>query len=178
VRRTRKNPAPGATRRRWPSAISASAAPPPNRRSRRSTRSATKRSSGSAKVAALPRPASTRRRRRRRHVYLWVEDGTPRRRAQPDPGRRTARRAGRCTAQKRQLPAGGHRPGIGALSDPSNLLPIPDVDNDPHLYILTPAISATAAMRSSTRRQPSWAALPTAPARNALHHTTPYPALP
>ena len=27
-------------------------------------------------------------------------------------------------------------PAVGALSDPTDLLPIPDVDNDPHLYIL------------------------------------------
>ncbi|MFN8451346.1 MAG: immune inhibitor A [Anaerolineae bacterium] len=70
-----------------------------------------------------------------RDVYLWIEDGvTP---------------SGNLTQTALQLNAvmftflqhDNYRqpvsaPGIGSLTDQTDLLPIPDVDNDPHLYIL------------------------------------------
>ena len=71
------------------------------------------------------------------NVYLWVEDGLPM--PQGTAMMETAAQFGALFDALRQ--SDNYRqqtvaPDLGAISDPSDLLPIPDVDNDPHLYIL------------------------------------------
>lgn len=71
------------------------------------------------------------------NVYLWVEDGVT-----APTGSAFRQTAAQFSAlidafrQSDNYRARTIAPGLGALSDPSDLLPIPDVDNDPHLYIL------------------------------------------
>lgn len=69
------------------------------------------------------------------NVYLWVEDGVlPRANLA-----QTAQQLSQVTTLFRLRD--NYRPqtllpGVGSVSDPSDLLPVPDVDNDPHLFIL------------------------------------------
>ena len=68
-------------------------------------------------------------------VYIWVEDGIQitgnlQQRAQQLGQLLTAYRQ---SDNYRELTVA---PQLGTINDPSDLLPVPDIDNDPHLYIL------------------------------------------
>lgn len=71
------------------------------------------------------------------NVYLWAEDGL----GSPQ-GEKLAETAAQFGAlfnamrQSDNYRQGTITPDLGVMSDPSDLLPIPDVDNDSHLYVL------------------------------------------
>ncbi len=71
------------------------------------------------------------------NVYIWVEDGIS---YQPQPMRDVAAQLGAIWTGLRSFSLYGQPtilPGFNAqVTDPSSLIPIPDVDNDPHLFIL------------------------------------------
>ncbi len=69
------------------------------------------------------------------NVYLWVEDGVA-------PGDSLAQMAQQLSQivtayrQRNNYQQATRLPGVGSFNDTGDVLPIPDVDNDPHLYIL------------------------------------------
>ncbi len=69
------------------------------------------------------------------NAYLWVEDGVP---AQGNLTQIALQISQIISAYRRRddYRAPINLPGLGAMSDPTDLLPVPDVDNDPHLYVL------------------------------------------
>jgi hypothetical protein len=68
-------------------------------------------------------------------VYLWVEDGIA---TQGNLSQRAGQLSQILTLYRMHdnYREAGIVPGIGEVTDPNDLLAIPDIDNDPHLYIL------------------------------------------
>ncbi|MBZ0303935.1 MAG: hypothetical protein K8J31_29625, partial [Anaerolineae bacterium] len=69
-------------------------------------------------------------------LYLWVEDGLT---YDPDAMSELALQVNRILVTLRQRSVYGQPtliPDVGQISDPTSLLRLPDVDNDPHLFVL------------------------------------------
>src|SRR6185369_13728364 len=77
------------------------------------------------------------------NIYLWVEDGVSYAGADMDKAATTLDQFYMAIRLRDNYRSSIVVPGLGSLTDSTSLLNVPDVDNDPHLYILYAADLAT-----------------------------------